>query len=57
MPSPAPHRWPRECFNVEVRLRGKLVAVSYLYVGEEPVSSVYAFFGPVESRCGLVTLT
>lgn len=57
MPSPVPHRLPCECLNVAVRLDGRLVAVSYLDVDQESVSSVYAIFDPAESRRGLGTLT
>ena len=55
--SPVPHRLPCECLNVEVRLDGRLVAVSYLDVDQESVSSVYAIFDPAEARRGLGTLT
>lgn len=52
-----PHRQPCTCLNVEVRLGAKLVAVSYLDVDIESVSSVYAIFDPAEQHRGLGTLT
>jgi leucyl-tRNA---protein transferase len=48
---------PCECVSVEVRTAGRLVAVSYLDVGAEAVSSVYAMFAPEESARSLGTLT
>lgn len=55
--SPEPHRLPCECLAFEVRLGGRLVAVSYLDVDVESVSSVYAMFDPGESRRGLGIFT
>lgn len=57
IPSPIPDQLPCTCLNVEVRLEGKLLAVSYLDVDIEGVSSVYAIFDPAEQRRGLGTLT
>lgn len=57
IPSPAPGRLPCECVCVEVRIGGSLAAVSYLDVGDEAVSSVYALFDPRASRRGLGTFT
>ncbi len=57
MSSPEPDRMPCECVSVEVTIGERLVAVSYLDVGEDAVSSVYAMFDPDESRRGLGTLT
>lgn len=55
--SEKPDRLPCTCLNVEVRLDGRLIAVSYLDVDVESVSSVYAVFDPSEHRRGLGTLT
>lgn len=55
--SPEPERSPCECLSFEVRLEGELVAVSYLDVGENSVSSVYAVFDPEHSCRSLGTLT
>ncbi|MES2437710.1 MAG: GNAT family N-acetyltransferase [Verrucomicrobiota bacterium] len=57
IPSEVPDRLPCPCVTVEVRLDGKLVAVSYLDVDIDSVSSVYAVFDPAESRRGLGILT
>ncbi|MES2660315.1 MAG: arginine-tRNA-protein transferase [Verrucomicrobiota bacterium] len=57
IPSPVPDRLPCTCLNVEVRLDERLLAVSYLDVDIESVSSVYAIFDPAEHRRGLGTLT
>lgn len=57
IPAAAPHCQPCTCLNVEVRLGAKLVAVSYLDVDIESVSSVYAIFDPAEQHRGLGTLT
>jgi arginine-tRNA-protein transferase len=57
MPSSVPDRLPCTCLSVEVRLADKLLAVSYLDVDIEGVSSVYAIFDPVEHRRSLGTLT
>jgi arginine-tRNA-protein transferase len=57
IPSPTPAQLPCTCLSVEVRLAGKLLAVSYLDVDTEAVSSVYAIFDPTEQRRGLGTLT
>jgi leucyl-tRNA---protein transferase len=48
---------PCACVSVEVRVAGRLAAVSYLDVGAEAVSSVYAMFAPEESARSLGTLT
>lgn len=55
--SPEPARLPCRCVSVEVRLRGLLIAVSYLDVDVTSVSSVYAVFNPAEARRGLGVLT
>jgi len=55
--SPDPAREPCECRSVEVYVRGRLVAVSYLDVGAEAVSSVYAMFEPEEAWRSPGTLT
>ncbi len=57
IPSEIPDRLPCACLNVEVRVDGKLIAVSYLDVDNESVSSVYAIFDPAEQRRGLGILT
>jgi len=57
IPSPRPHAEPCTCICIEVRLEGRLVAVSYLDVDIESVSSVYAIFDPDESPRSLGTLT
>lgn len=57
LPSARPHVEPCECVCVEARLGGLLVAVSFLDVGEEAVSSVYAIFEPEYSQRGMGTLT
>lgn len=57
MPESHPARDPCECVSVEVRLQGRLIAVSYLDVGAEAVSSVYAVFEPDEAERSPGTLT
>lgn len=57
MPAAAPDAEPCQCMSVEVRVRGRLIAVSYLDVGELAVSSVYAMFEPDEAWRSLGTLT
>ncbi len=57
IPSEHPAREPCECVSVEVRLSGRLIAVSYLDAGAEAVSSVYAMFEPDEARRSLGTFT
>lgn len=57
MASDKPDCDPCQCMSVEARLNGRLIAASYLDVGKEAVSSVYAMFDPLESRRGLGTLT
>lgn len=57
IPSPVPDRLPCRCVSVEVRLGDKLLAVSYLDVDIEGVSSVYAMFDPAEQHRGLGILT
>lgn len=57
IPSSTPDRSPCECRCVEVRHGGRLIAVSYMDVGDEAVSSVYAMFDPDESPRSLGTLT
>lgn len=57
LPSPEPDRRPCECVSMEVRIGSRLAAVSYLDVGGDAVSSVYAMFDPEESRRALGTLT
>jgi arginine-tRNA-protein transferase len=55
--SHAPADTPCPCRAVEFRLRSKLVAVSFLDIGETAVSSVYAMFLPSESGRSLGLLT
>lgn len=57
IPSTTPDRSPCECRCVEVWHSGRLIAVSYMDVGEEAVSSVYAMFDPEEAHRSLGTLT
>jgi len=57
IPEEKPASVPCECVSVEVRAAGRLVAVSYLDVGETAVSSVYALFEPDEEWRSLGTLT
>jgi arginine-tRNA-protein transferase len=57
IPEETPDRTPCECVSVEVRAGGRLIAVSYLDVGETAVSSVYAMFEPDEAGRSLGTLT
>ncbi|MCU0794971.1 MAG: GNAT family N-acetyltransferase [Akkermansiaceae bacterium] len=57
MPSPAPESLPCACLGIEVRIDGRLAAVSYLDVDRTSVSSVYAMFDPADSRRGLGMLT
>ncbi len=45
-----PGAYPCGCVQLEVRAGQRLVAVSYLDLGREAASSVYAFFDPEESR-------
>jgi leucyl-tRNA---protein transferase len=58
IPSPLPASLPCQCLSVEMRLDGRLLAVSYLDVGLSAVSSVYAMFDPsIASRSpGILTL-
>ncbi len=57
MPEARPDREPCACVSVEARAGGRLIAVSYLDVGETAVSSVYAMFDPGEAPRSLGTLT
>lgn len=57
MPEAEPARLPCECVSVEVRSAGRLIAVSYLDVGDTAVSSVYAMFEPDEAWRSPGTLT
>ena len=57
MPSAQPDKEPCACVSVEVRIARRLIAVSYLDVGAEAVSSVYAMFEPDEARRSLGTFT
>jgi arginine-tRNA-protein transferase len=57
MPEESPAATPCECVSVEVRAEGRLIAVSYLDVGETSVSSVYAMFEPDEAWRSPGTLT
>jgi arginyl-tRNA--protein-N-Asp/Glu arginylyltransferase len=54
---PAPQAGP--CLTIEVGgfLEGKLIAASYLDVGEKSVSSIYAFFDPQYNQRSLGTAT
>ena len=49
MPGPDPSRIPCECREVQMWLGAELIAVSYLDVGRDAVSSVYAVFDPAAS--------
>ena len=52
--SHAPHDTPCPCLELTVHHPdGRLLAVSFLDVGQEAVSSVYALFDPAESQRGL----
>ena len=57
IPEEDPAHAPCECVSVEVRAAGRLIAVSYLDVGDAAVSSVYAMFEPDESWRSPGTLT
>jgi arginyl-tRNA--protein-N-Asp/Glu arginylyltransferase len=57
IPADQPDKEPCPCVSVEVRTTGRLIAVSYLDVGAEAVSSVYAMFEPDESWRSLGTFT
>ena len=57
MPEDDPGKIPCECVSVEVRTGSRLIAVSYLDVGETAVSSVYAMFEPDEAWRSPGTLT
>ncbi len=57
MPEEDPAHAPCECVSVEVRTGSRLIAVSYLDVGETAVSSVYAMFEPDEAWRSPGTLT
>ena len=57
IPSPQPATDPCQCLSVEVRAAGRLIAVSYLDVGAQAVSSVYAMFEPDEAWRSLGTYT
>jgi arginine-tRNA-protein transferase len=52
-----PDTVPCQNVTLAVRLRGRLVAASFLDVGEAAVSSVYAIFDPVEARRSLGIFT
>ncbi len=55
--SAEPARVPGECVAVEVRAAGVLRAVSFLDLGAESASSVYAMFEPDEAARSLGVLT
>ncbi len=57
MPEKTPASIPCECVSAEIRVDNRLIAVSYLDVGETAVSSVYAMFDPNEAWRSLGTLT
>lgn len=57
IPEAEPGHTPCECVNVEVRTGNRLIAVSYLDVGDTAVSSVYAMFEPYEAARSLGTFT
>ena len=44
-----PRAYPCDCVQVELRAGRRLVALSYLDLGRQAASSVYAFFDPEES--------
>jgi leucyl-tRNA---protein transferase len=55
--SQKPDSVPCENLSVEVRKEGKLLAVSFLDVGENATSSVYAIFHPEEGKRSLGVFT
>ena len=57
IPEDDPAHVPCDCVSVEVRSAGRLIAVSYLDVGDAAVSSVYAMFEPDEAWRSLGTFT
>jgi len=52
-----PQSVPCTCMNVDIFRGDRLIASSFLDVGETSVSSVYAIFDPDEARRGLGTYT
>jgi arginine-tRNA-protein transferase len=54
---PAPHAGPCQTLELGAFLGDRLLAASYLDVGESAVSSIYAFFDPDESARSLGTAT
>jgi len=52
-----PGEVPGPCLALRCRLAGREVAVSYLDVGHQAVSSVYAMFDPAHAGRGLGTFT
>lgn len=50
---PAPAEYPCDTVEIAAYAENRLVAASYLDVGREAVSSVYAIFDPAESKRGL----
>lgn len=52
-----PARVPCESFEVDVRLDGRLIAVSYFDVADASVSAIYAMFDPTLAKRSLGILT
>lgn len=50
MPETAPSTTPCECREIQVWERDRLIAISYLDLGREAASSVYAIFEPDAAR-------
>jgi arginine-tRNA-protein transferase len=50
MPEPEPWRTPCECREIQLWEMDRLIAVSYLDLGREAASSVYAIFEPDSAR-------
>ena len=57
IPDEDPASVPCDCLSVEVRIAGRLIAVSYFDAGATSVSSVYAMFEPDEAWRSPGTLT
>lgn len=57
MPEEDPAQSPCECREIQVWQKDRLLAVSYLDLGRDAASSVYAFFEPAAAARSLGTLT
>ncbi len=55
--SDRPHDLPCDCLALRAFLHDRLVAVSFLDLGQRSTSSVYAIFDPDDSKRGLGTMT